>query len=631
MNNQDIIKKINCYIDIQSNLDTLRFITCGSVDDGKSTLLGRMLYDAKAVFDDEVKGLQVANNINKEVNIDFSLLLDGLKAEREQSITIDVAYRFFSTDKRKFIVADTPGHEQYTRNMFTGATTADLAIILIDSRYGILDQTRRHTLICSLIGIKNVVIAINKMDLIHYSDKKYFKIVNEYLSFVKKLSFENITFIPISALKGCNVINKSKFMKWYKGPCLLNHLETIEVKNSFSKSFLRFPIQLVNRPDQNYRGYCGTVVSGEIRVGQNIKISPFDQVAKIKDIITFDGSIKKAKKGDAITIRFDKDIDVSRGNVVLDINDKIKASDQIEANIIWMDEDPGYIGRSYLLKVGTKVTNAHITSIKYKINVNNFEKLSASELKFNNVLVVNIKTDQKVLFDKYKDCQTTGSFILIDKANYHTIAAGMVNFVLYRSDNLHKQTFNITKKDRNILNGHKGKVLWFTGLSGSGKSTIANELEKKLYLKGIRTFILDGDNIRSGLNNDIGFTDADRVENIRRVSEVAKLMIDAGLVVIVSFISPFYSERNMARKLFEENEFLEIFIDTPLKIAEKRDPKGLYKKARNGEIPNFTGISSPYEKPKKPDLVINTVKNNIQKCVEILENEILKNSIILED
>ena len=410
MNNLNIIKKISRYIDIQSNLDTLRFITCGSVDDGKSTLLGRMLYDAKAVFDDEVKSLQIGNNIIKEDNIDFSLLLDGLKAEREQSITIDVAYRFFSTDKRKFIVADTPGHEQYTRNMFTGATTADLAIILIDSRYGILDQTRRHTLICSLIGIKNVVIAINKMDLINYSDKKYIKIVNEYLSFVEKLAFENITCIPISALKGCNIVNKSKLMKWYKGPSLLNHLETIEFKNSFSKGFLRFPIQLVNRPDQDFRGYCGTVVSGEIKVGQNVKISPFDQVTKIKDIITFDGYLQKAKKGDAITIRFDKDIDVARGNVVLDVADEIKASDQVEANIIWMDEDPGYIGRSYLLKVGTKVINAHITSIKYKLNINNFEKIPANELKFNNVLVVNIKTDQKVLFDKYKDCQSTGSF-----------------------------------------------------------------------------------------------------------------------------------------------------------------------------------------------------------------------------
>ena len=419
MNNRNLIKEINHYIDIQSNLDTLRFITCGSVDDGKSTLLGRMLYEAKAIFDDEVKSLQKGNTLNKEDNIDFSLLLDGLKAEREQSITIDVAYRFFTTDKRKFIVADTPGHEQYTRNMFTGATTADLAIILIDSRYGILDQTRRHTLICSLIGIKNIVIAINKMDLINYNEKKYTKIENEYLCFVEKLGFENISCIPMSALRGCNVINKSKFMKWYKGPSLLSHLETIKIKNSLSKSLLRFPIQLINRPDQDYRGYSGTVVAGEIRVGQNIKIKPFDQVAKIKDIITFDGNLTKAKKGNAITLMFDKDIDISRGNVVVDISDKTNVADQAQANIIWMDKHSGYVGRTYLLKVGPKVVNANITTIKHKININNFEKLSANVLTFNNIFVVTIKTHQKIFLDKYNDCKETGSFVLIDKENYN--------------------------------------------------------------------------------------------------------------------------------------------------------------------------------------------------------------------
>ena len=631
MDKQNIIKEINNYIDIQSNLDTLRLITCGSVDDGKSTLLGRMLYEAKAIFDDEVKSLKISNNINKEDNIDYSLLLDGLKAEREQSITIDVAYRFFTTNKRKFIVADTPGHEQYTRNMFTGATTADLAIILIDSRYGILDQTRRHTIICSLIGIKNIVLAVNKMDLINFSESKYKKIRNAYLSFIEKLNFENVTCIPISAKTGCNIIEKSNFIKWYKGLCLLSHLETIKIKKTNSKSLLRFPIQLVNRPDQDFRGYSGTVITGEIKVGQNVKIQPLDQVAKIKDIITFDGNLTKAKKGNAITLMFDKDIDISRGNVVVDISDKTNVADQAQANIIWMDKHSGYVGRTYLLKVGPKVVNANITTIKHKININNFEKLSANVLTFNNIFVVTIKTHQKIFLDKYNDCQETGSFVLIDKENYNTVAAGMINFTLHRSNNLHKQKFIITKKDRNFLNGHKGQVLWFTGLSGSGKSTIANQLEKKLYEHSIRTFILDGDNIRHGLNNDIGFTDADRIENIRRVSEVAKLMIDAGLVIIVSFISPFRSEREMARKLFQKNEFLEIYINTPIEIAEKRDPKGLYKKARKGELPNFTGISSPYEEPQNPDLVIDTIANSIDECAEIIKKKIFKNSILLKN
>ncbi len=626
MNNKtiDTNKYFESFLSKQSNMETLRFITCGSVDDGKSTLLGRMLFEANAIYEDELA------KIKTHKFIDFSLFFDGLRAEREQSITIDVAYRYFMTDKRKFVVADSPGHEQYTRNMFTASTTADVAIILIDGRYGITDQTKRHTIICSIVGIKNIVLAINKMDLIKYSKKKYLTILKSYIEFAKNLNFKEIYSIPISALKGCNIIKSSKNTEWFKGKCLLEYLEDINLNINSTKSFLRFPIQFVNRPHQDFRGYSGSIESGELFVGQKVKIPPLQKTLKITEIITYDGKLKKAKKGDAVTIRLNEDVDVTRGRVIVDDRDKINTADHFQANIMWMDEKPGFVGRSYFLKIGTTLLNANITKIKHKINIDNLEKLSASKLIFNNIYVVSIKLNKETICDKFFDYPETGSFILIDKESYNTVGGGMINFVLHRSSNLFKQKFKITDKDRSVLNGHEAKVIWFTGLSGSGKSTIANELEKKLYSKGIRTFILDGDNVRHGLNSDIGFTDADRIENIRRVSEVAKLMFDAGLVVIVSFISPFRSERDMARKLFKRNQFFEVFVDTPLEIAEKRDPKGLYKKARRGLIPNFTGIDSPYQNPINPEIIIDTTTKNPKECCEIIEKKIFKNSTLIE-
>ena len=616
-NNNEIIKE---YLIKQASLDTLRLITCGSVDDGKSTLIGRILYETKVIFEDQIADLKKESNIfgTQGNEIDFALLVDGLEAERAQGITIDVAYRFFTTDKRKFIVSDTPGHEQYTRNMVTGASNTDLAIILIDARHGVLEQTRRHSSICSILGIKNILVAINKIDLVDYSEKVFIKIKNEFQIFSKKLDFKDIAFIPISALKGDNVIKRSNKTPWFIGPTLIGYLETVDPQAAPVEKPFCCPVQWVNRPNLDFRGYSGIIESGNISVGQNVLIMPSGEKVKIKDIIIYKTKLSSAKAGQSVTFTFDSDVDVSRGDIIVGENYTIDISDQFEVQLIWMSKDPGFVGRSYLMKIGTSTVNAQITNIKYKININTSEKISAKKLELNDLCVVTLSVDKSIPFDVYKSCKSLGSFILIDRINNLTLAGGLITFGLRRAKNLHQPSLDIDKLARQSLNGHKSKVIWFTGLSGSGKSTIANALEKKLHSLGIRTYILDGDNIRQGLNKDLGFTDADRIENIRRISEVAKLMVDSGLVVITAFISPFRAEREMARSIFEKDEFIEIYVDTSLEVAETRDPKGLYKKARRGEIPNFTGIDSPYEVPLNPDIQISTENKNVETIVKYL-------------
>ena len=612
---------ISKYLKSQASLNLLRFITCGSVDDGKSTLIGRMLYESQMIFDDQVASLK---NDSKKYgtqgeNIDFALLVDGLSAEREQGITIDVAYRFFSSSKRKFIVADTPGHEQYTRNMATGASTAELAILLVDARNGILTQTKRHSFIVSLLGIKNIVLAINKMDLVNYDKNIYEKISSEYKLFSKKLNFENIQSIPISALKGDNIHKKSKYMKWYNDKTLFDYLETTKTKIQSSDSFV-LPVQSVNRPNLNFRGYSGTIAEGKIRKGDELISLPSNQKVKVKDIFVGERSLKTANLKQSITLTIDKEIDTSRGDILCSKNSTVDMADQFNVNVIWMSEDKGFTGRTYLAKIHNISTSIKIMNIKKIYDVNTLEFTAGNELKLNDVAEISISFNKTVPFSTFKENKILGSLIIIDPINNQTIGMGMINFSLRRSQNIQLQNLTINKNLREKINGHKGQVLWMTGLSGSGKSTIANELEKILYSQGKKTYILDGDNIRHGLNKDLGFTDKDRVENIRRVAEVAKLMCDAGLIVITAFISPFRLEREMARSLFEKNDFKEIYISTPLKVAEKRDPKGLYKKARQGKIPNFTGIDSIYEKPTNPELEIDTSKISLSKAVKKILN-----------
>ena len=612
---------ISRYLKSQASLNLLRFITCGSVDDGKSTLIGRMLYESQMIFDDQVASLK---NDSKKYgtqgeNIDFALLVDGLSAEREQGITIDVAYRFFSSSKRKFIVADTPGHEQYTRNMATGASTAELAILLVDARNGILTQTKRHSFIVSLLGIKNIVLAINKMDLVNYDKNIYEKISSEYKLFSKKLNFENIQSIPISALKGDNIHKKSKYMKWYNDKTLFDYLETTKTKIQSSDCFV-LPVQSVNRPNLNFRGYSGTIAEGKIRKGDELISLPSNQKVKVKDIFVGERSLKTANLKQSITLTINKEIDTSRGDILCSKNSTVDMADQFNVNVIWMSEDKGFTGRTYLAKIHNISTSIKIMNIKKIYDVNTLEFAAGNELKLNDVAEISISFNKAVPFSTFKENKILGSLIIIDPINNQTIGMGMINFSLRRSQNIQLQNLTINKNLREKINGHKGQVLWMTGLSGSGKSTIANELEKILYSQGKKTYILDGDNIRHGLNKDLGFTDKDRVENIRRVAEVAKLMCDAGLIVITAFISPFRLEREMARSLFEKNDFKEIYISTPLKVAEKRDPKGLYKKARQGKIPNFTGIDSNYEKPKNPELEIDTSKVSLSKAVKKILN-----------
>ena len=612
---------ISKYLKSQASLNLLRFITCGSVDDGKSTLIGRMLYESQMIFDDQVASLK---NDSKKYgtqgeNIDFALLVDGLSAEREQGITIDVAYRFFSSSKRKFIVADTPGHEQYTRNMATGASTAELAILLVDARNGILTQTKRHSFIVSLLGIKNIILAINKMDLVNYDKNIYEKISSEYKLFSKKLNFENIQSIPISALKGDNIHKKSKYMKWYNDKTLFDYLETTKTKIQSSDRFV-LPVQSVNRPNLNFRGYSGTIAEGKIRKGDELISLPSNQKVKVKDIFVGERSLKTANLKQSITLTIDKEIDTSRGDILCSKNSTVDMADQFNVNVIWMSKDKGFTGRTYLAKIHNISTSIKIMDIKKIYDVNTLEFAAGNELKLNDVAEISISFNKTVPFSTFKENKILGSLIIIDPINNQTIGMGMINFSLRRSQNIQLQNLTINKNLREKINGHKGQVLWMTGLSGSGKSTIANEVEKILYSQGKKTYILDGDNIRHGLNKDLGFTDKDRVENIRRVAEVAKLMCDAGLIVITAFISPFRLEREMARSLFEKNDFKEIYISTPLKVAEKRDPKGLYKKARQGKIPNFTGIDSIYEKPTNPELEIDTSKVSLSKAVKKILN-----------
>ena len=617
--------KIDAYLATQSQLDLLRFITCGSVDDGKSTLIGRMLYEAQLIFEDQVTALQTDSKKmgTQGGDIDFALLVDGLAAEREQGITIDVAYRFFNTDKRKFIVADTPGHEQYTRNMVTGASTADVAIILVDASQGILTQTRRHSFIASLLGIEHVVLAVNKMDLMDYAAAPFQAICDEYEALRTHFAFKSVTPIPMSALKGDNVIERSGQMSWYQGPTLLGFLETVDIRARLTQHGFRLPVQWVNRPNADFRGFSGTVVAGSIRPGDAIRALPSGQLATVERVVLFDQDLDQALTDQAVTLTLDTEIDLSRGDLIVSADSPCEVSDQFEAELVWMDQDPGYIGRSYRLQLGTSQVNASLSSIKFKYDVNTFEHLTGRSLALNEIANVQITLDTAIPFEAYADCPALGAFVLIDRYSNATVAAGMIRFALRRASNVHRQALSIDRPAREKLAGHRGRVVWLTGLSGAGKSTIASAAEQLLHDQGLRTYILDGDNVRHGLSKDLGFTVADRVENIRRIAEVAKLMVDAGIIVLTAFISPFRAERDMAKSLFTPEDFLEIFVDTPLAIAEARDPKGLYKKARRGELPNFTGIDSDYEPPLQPDLRLNTGDRSVEDCAKALAEVIM--------
>ena len=595
---------IQNYLAEQSALDTLRFITCGSVDDGKSTLIGRMLFEAQCLFDDQITALQAESKKHgtQGADIDFALLVDGLSAEREQGITIDVAYRFFATDRRKFIVADTPGHAQYTRNMATGASTASLAIILVDARHGMMEQTRRHSLICNLMGIKNIILAVNKMDLVGYDQSVFDQIVTDYQDFSAALNFAEVTPIAISALMGDNVTERSSKMRWYQGPTLISKLETVDPHPSSATSGFALPVQLVARPNADFRGFSGTVLRAPLTKGDEIRVAPSGAVSRVKSIWLAGAELEVAAPGLAVTVELDDEIDISRGDVIAAKSTPAETADQFEADLIWMSKTKGLIGRQYQLKIGGQTVTASLSNLKHQIDVNKGQELAATDMDLNEIACVTISTLKPIAYDSYQNCKDLGAFILINPLTNETMAAGMIKFALRRATNIHQQRLDVDKAARRALNGHTSKVFWFTGLSGSGKSTIANAFAQSLHDQGIRTYVLDGDNIRHGLNKDLGFTDADRVENIRRIAEVAKLMVDAGIVVLTAFISPFRAERDMARSLFEDGEFVEVFVDTPLEVCEARDAKGLYKKARAGEIPNFTGIGSPYESPNDPEL-----------------------------
>ena len=604
-----IAADIGAYLKQHEHKSLLRFITCGSVDDGKSTLIGRLLYEAKMLFEDQLAAIEADSKKwgTQGGDIDFALFVDGLAAEREQGITIDVAYRFFSTDQRKFIVADTPGHEQYTRNMITGASTADVAVILIDARKGVLTQTRRHSYLVSLIGIRKVVLAINKLDLMDYSEAVFRRIVEDYEAFGKQIGLTDITPIPLSALKGDNMLQPSPRTPWYHGPTLMGYLETVEVDEQRRQvGAFRLPVQWVNRPNLDFRGFAGTVASGMAKPGDRIRVQPSGRESVIARIVTANGDLPLAVAGQAITLTLADEIDVSRGDVISGAESAAEVADQFETTVVWLSEEPMLPGRPYLLKLGARTVNASVTEPKYKVNVNTMEHLAAKKLELNEIGVCNVSLDRAVPFDPYNVNRETGGFILIDRMTNNTVGAGMLHFALRRSHNIHMQHVDVDQDARAALKGQRPAVVWLTGLSGAGKSTIANLLEKRLHAMGRHSYLLDGDNVRHGLNRDLGFTDVDRVENVRRVAEVARLMVDAGLIVITAFISPFRAERDMARRLVGEREFIEVHVDTPLEVAELRDVKGLYKKARRGELKNFTGISSPYEAPANPDLRVNT-------------------------
>ena len=625
-----IAEDIDAYLDVHQHKSLLRFITCGSVDDGKSTLIGRLLYDSKMIFEDQLEALQADSKRvgTQGQDIDFALLVDGLAAEREQGITIDVAYRFFATEKRKFIVADCPGHEQYTRNMVTGASTADLAVILIDARKGVLVQTRRHSYLCNLIGIKNIVLAVNKMDLIDYSRERYDAIVADYAAFAAEIGIKNFVAMPISGFKGDNITAASENIPWYSGRPLIEHLETVELDNNADQAKpFRLPVQWVNRPNLDFRGFSGLISSGTVKPGNAIRVLPSGKTTTVTKVVTLDGELEEAVAGQSVTICFADEIDCSRGSVIATADAPPEVSDQFEATIVWMDDDALHVGRGYWLKLGTQMVSATVQQPKYTVNVNDpagvGSQLAAKTLELNAIGVVELATDKPIVFEPYTKSRTLGGFILIDKITNRTVGAGMLNFSLRRAQNVHWQATDIGRKDHASLKNQTARVLWFTGLSGSGKSTIANEVEKSLNLMNRHTFLLDGDNVRHGLNKDLGFTEADRIENIRRVGEVAKLMADAGLIVLTAFISPFRAERDMVRSMLPEGEFIEIFVDTPLEVAEARDVKGLYKKARAGALKNFTGIDSPYEVPLNPEIRVNTVEVTPAEAAEYIVRQIM--------
>ncbi|NML87758.1 sulfate adenylyltransferase subunit CysN (plasmid) [Sphingobium sp. SJ10-10] len=616
-----IAEDIDQYLQVHEHKTMLRFITCGSVDDGKSTLIGRLLYDSKMIFEDQLAALEADSKRvgTQGQEIDFALLVDGLAAEREQGITIDVAYRFFATEKRKFIVADTPGHEQYTRNMVTGASTADLAVILIDARKGVLTQTRRHSYLAHLIGIRNIVLAINKMDLVDYDQAVYDGIVKDYTEFAHSIGIKAFTAMPISGFKGDNITGPSANTPWYKGPALIEHLETVEVDqvSDQAKPF-RMAVQWVNRPNLDFRGFSGQIATGTVRKGDAIRVLPSGKTSTISRIVTLGGDLDEAIAGQSVTLCFADEIDCSRGDVIAASDNPPQAADQFEATIVWMADEEMLPGRPYWLKIGTQTVTATVQHPKYQVNVNTMEHLAAKTLELNAIGVANLSTDKQIVFEPYETNRTLGGFILIDKITNATVAAGMLHFSLRRAQNVHWQATDVSRDFHAGLKNQKPAVLWFTGLSGAGKSTIANLVEKKLARMNRHTFLLDGDNVRHGLNKDLGFTDADRVENIRRVGEVAKLMTDAGLIVITAFISPFRAEREMVRQMMQPGEFVEVHIDTPLAEAEARDVKGLYKKARTGQLKNFTGIDSPYEAPEDPEIRVDTTAMTAEEAADAI-------------
>ena len=626
-----IAEDIEAYLDLHQNKGLLRFITCGSVDDGKSTLIGRLLYDSKMIFEDQLAALEADSKRvgTQGQEIDFALLVDGLAAEREQGITIDVAYRFFATEKRKFIVADTPGHEQYTRNMVTGASTADLAVILVDARKGVLVQTRRHSYLAHLIGIRHLVLAVNKMDLVGYDELTFEQIVADYREFATSIGIERFTAIPISGFKGDNITPRadgapSANTPWYEGPSLIEHLETVEIESAAAQARpFRLPVQWVNRPHLDFRGFAGQVASGTIRPGDAVRVIPSGRTSTVQSIVTFEGERDEAVAGQSVTLTLADEIDCSRGDVIAAADDPPQAADQFEASVVWMSDEALIPGRGYWLKLATQTVSATLAQPKYEIDVNTFEHLAAKTLDLNGIGVCEVTTDRPIVFEPYAENRELGGFILIDKLTNATVGAGMIHFSLRRAQNVHWQALEVSREAHAALKGQRPAVLWFTGLSGSGKSTIANLVEKKLHAMGRHTFLLDGDNVRHALNKDLGFTEADRIENIRRVGEVARLMTDAGLIVLTAFISPFRAERELVRAMVPEGEFLEIFVDTPLEVAERRDVKGLYRKARSGELKNFTGIDSPYEAPEKPEIRIDTTTTSPEDAAEAIVRRVV--------
>ena len=616
-----IATDIDQYLNNHEHKSLLRFITCGSVDDGKSTLIGRLLYESKMLFEDQLAAVEADSKKwgTQGEQIDFALLVDGLAAEREQGITIDVAYRFFSTDKRKFIVADTPGHEQYTRNMVTGASTADAAVLMVDARKGILTQTRRHSYLVSLLGIRHIVVAVNKMDLVDYSEVTFRRIVDDYRVFARQIGPVAITFIPLSAFRGDNILAPSEHMPWYQGASLMDYLETVEINDQrMREAPFRLPVQWVNRPSLDFRGFAGTVASGAVRPGDRIRVQPSGKESTVARIVTQDGDLDEAIAGQSVTLTLTDEIDISRGDVISTGESPAEVADQFDVTLIWMHDEPMLPGRAYLMKIGTHTVTATVTSIKHQINVNDLEQSEATRLELNGIAQCHLALDRAIAFDPYTVNRDIGGFIFIDRMTNNTVGAGLINFALRRAQNIHLQHVSVDGAARAALMGQKACVLWLTGLSGAGKSTIANLVEQRLHATARHTYLLDGDNVRHGLNKDLAFTDADRNENIRRIAEVAKLMVDAGLIVITAFISPFRSERLMARHLLAADQFVEIFIDTPIEVAEGRDPKGLYKKARSGELKNFTGVDSPYEAPVDPELRIDTTRLSPEQAADLI-------------